>query len=133
VTAADRQGRAALPAVDLILRSADGGTLIAQYGRALVLDAVRAVLAERRESGEGAPVAAIVADCANRLTELMQPSQRRVFNLTGTVLHTNLGRAPLPEAAIAAAVTAIRRHWNTTPGPGGAASATTMSRAGSSG
>ncbi len=51
---------------------------------------------------------AIVADSAIRLVRLMRPSQRRVFNLTGTVLHTNLGRAPLPEAAIAAAAAAMR-------------------------
>jgi L-seryl-tRNA(Ser) seleniumtransferase len=108
VTAADRQGRAALPAVDRILRSGDGSALIAQYGRTLVLDAVRATLAERRNSGEAASVTAILADSGDRIERLTRPSQRRVFNLTGTVLHTNLGRAPLPEAAIAAAVAAMR-------------------------
>ena len=108
MTAAERKGRAALPAVDRILRSDDGSALIARYGHALVLDAVRAVLAERRNSGEAASVSAIVADGSSRLAHLLRPSQRRVFNLTGTVLHTNLGRAPLPEAAIAAAVAAMR-------------------------
>ncbi len=108
MTAAGRKGRAALPAVDRILRSDDGCALIARYGRALVLDAVRAALAERRNSGEAASVSAIVADGSSRLALLLRPSQRRVFNLTGTVLHTNLGRAPLPEAAIAAAVAAMR-------------------------
>ena len=106
--AADRQGRALLPAVDRILRSAEGCALIARYGRALVLDAVRAALAECRDSRKAASVAAIIADSADRLSQLMRPSQRRVFNLTGSVLHTNLGRAPLPEAAIAAAAAAMR-------------------------
>ncbi len=108
MTAAPRQGRAALPAVDRILRSAEGGALLAEYGRALVLEAVRAAVAARRAAGADASVAAIVADSARSLARLTRPSQRRVFNLTGTVLHTNLGRAPLPEAAIAAAAAAMR-------------------------
>jgi L-seryl-tRNA(Ser) seleniumtransferase len=108
MTAAERKGRAALPAVDRILRSDDGRALIARYGRKLVLDAVRAALAERRNSGQAASVSSIVADGSSRLAHLLRPSQRRVFNLTGTVLHTNLGRAPLPEAAINAAVAAMR-------------------------
>ena len=100
--------RAGLPAVDRVLRSDGGSALIAQYGRPLVLDAVRKTLAERRLSGTGASVAAIVKASAASLRSTMRPSQQRVFNLTGTVLHTNLGRAPLPEEAIAAAASAMR-------------------------
>jgi L-seryl-tRNA(Ser) seleniumtransferase len=100
--------RAGLPAVDRVLRSEEGGALIARYGRALALDAVRATLDERRRCGTAASVAAIVEASAASLARNMRPSQRRVFNLTGTVLHTNLGRAPLPEEAISAAATAMR-------------------------
>ena len=89
--------RAGLPAVDRVLRSAEGGALIAQYGRSLALDAVRKALDERRQSGAAASVAAIIEASADSLARTMQPSQRRVFNLTGTVLHNNLGRAPLGE------------------------------------
>ena len=82
--------------------------MIATYGRSLVVDAVRTTLAERRRYDLAATVASIVEECAALLAHEMQPSQRRVFNLTGTVLHTNLGRAPLPEEAITAAVDAMR-------------------------
>jgi L-seryl-tRNA(Ser) seleniumtransferase len=102
----ERQGRATLPSVDRVLR--DAGALIERYGRSLVTGAVRETLAARRASGEGAAPDAVLAESAAALARLMQKSQRRVFNLTGTVLHTNLGRAPLPEEAIEAATEAMR-------------------------
>jgi len=102
----ERQGRASLPSVDRVLRGADA--LIERYGRVLVTEAVREALAEHRKRGVAVDAKAILAETAVALVWLMRKSQRRVFNLTGTVLHTNLGRAPLPEEAIAAAVEAMR-------------------------
>ncbi len=95
-----------LPSVDRVLLAAP--ELIAEYGRSLVLDAVRNALAERRAAGHDAEIVDIVAAAKIALAALTAKSQRRVFNLTGTVLHTNLGRAPLPEEAIEAAVEAMR-------------------------
>jgi L-seryl-tRNA(Ser) seleniumtransferase len=108
MTVAERTGRASLPAVDRVLRSAEAAPLIERYGRPLVLDAVRDALAARRGRSASGSIAEIVGASAAALATLMRPSQRRVFNLTGTVLHTNLGRAPLPEEAIAAAAAAMR-------------------------
>jgi L-seryl-tRNA(Ser) seleniumtransferase len=103
-----RAGRATLPAVDKVLRAPEAAALIECHGRALVVGIVRDALAAHRSRGGGATVEAILAACGERLAQLARPSQRRVFNLTGTVLHTNLGRAPLPEEAIAAAAEAMR-------------------------
>ena len=103
-----RAGRAALPAVDRVLRNPGVAALIERHGRALVVEMVRDTLAEYRRRGDGGSVEAIVAAGGERLRRLTQPSQRRVFNLTGTVLHTNLGRAPLPEEAVIAATEAMR-------------------------
>jgi L-seryl-tRNA(Ser) seleniumtransferase len=108
MTEAERQGRAGLPSVDRVLRDEGAGALIARYGRPLVVDAVRTALKKRRCCAAAASVASIIEASAASLMRDMQRSQRRVFNLTGTVLHTNLGRAPLPEEAIAAAVEAMR-------------------------
>jgi len=44
--------------------------------------------------------ATIAAEVAKRLREALQNSLRRIINASGVVLHTNLGRAPLPEGAI---------------------------------
>jgi len=82
--------------------------LIQRAGRPLVVEALRAWVDTKRGSAEVADEGACAAWCTARLGAFLQPSQRRVFNLTGTVLHTNLGRAVLAEEAIAAAVEAMR-------------------------
>ena len=97
-----------LPAVDRVLRSEGGAALTALYGRPRVLEAVRAALERARREGRGAAFTAILEEASARLEASMRPSQRRVFNLSGTVLHTNLGRAPLAEEAVAAAIAAMR-------------------------
>ncbi len=99
------------PAVDRILNWPAVVILIDHYGRQPVLDAVRALLEQLRtqtRSAENYGEDAIAAQLEASLSDANAPRLRRVFNLTGTVLHTNLGRAPLPEEAVAAMVMAAR-------------------------
>src|SRR5919198_1554279 len=103
---------AALPSVDRVLRRDDVQALLLQYGRSAVTDAVRRVLAELRAAHEASGDAALFARVASRLHQASRPTLRAVFNLTGTVLHTNLGRALLPEEAIAAMTDAARAPAN---------------------
>ena len=97
---------AKLPAVDRLLAHAAVAPLIESLGRAVVTQLLRDTLAEvRAEVRAGAPLpdeAALLEKVSRGATPLMQPKLRAVFNLTGTVLHTNLGRAVLPEEAVAA-------------------------------
>ena len=102
--------RAAVPSVDRVLRLARLEPLIGGHGRALVTEAARAVLAELRDRLAGEPAAAvddatIAAGIEAWVAALIEPTLKPVFNLTGTVLHTNLGRAPLPAEAIDAMAT----------------------------
>lgn len=92
--------RRTLPAVDAVLRAPDVADLVAAHPRGLVVDRVRGALARRRAEGEGAD------GLAEEVAAGLRPSLRRVINATGVALSTNLGRAPLAEEAVAAAVAA---------------------------
>ena len=110
--------RRALPSVDRLLNLAAVGTLITKFGRPLVVESIRVLLDEQRgvlaqDTAAVPPTEeAITEQCAERLAALTQPSLRAVFNLTGTVLHTNLGRALYPQAAAEAATAAMTRAVN---------------------
>ena len=100
--------RSSLPSVDRLLRHGALADALAGFGHSAVVQAVRQVLAERRAGGGAADEAQLAADVLARIAERHSPALRPVFNLTGTVLHTNLGRAQLSEAAIAQATAAMR-------------------------
>ena len=103
-----------LPSLDALLRQPAGSVLVERFGRAATVAGLRAALAERRAGprlADGLPdpvgTDTILDAAADALAARFAPSQRPVFNLTGTVLHTNLGRAPLPPEAAAAAAEAM--------------------------
>jgi L-seryl-tRNA(Ser) seleniumtransferase len=107
-----------LPSVDRLLRTPRVLALIQEHGQAFVTGEVRALLRNWREAqlaGESvAPIneAAVAAALSARVEARLAPALRPVFNLTGTVLHTNLGRALLPDAAIVAVAQAMRAPTN---------------------
>jgi L-seryl-tRNA(Ser) seleniumtransferase len=90
-----------LPSVDELLGREELAVLAERHGRPLVLAAARAALARAREDVKaGYPVGDLVARAAAELDATLRPSLRRVLNATGIVVHTNLGRAPLSQAAL---------------------------------
>jgi L-seryl-tRNA(Ser) seleniumtransferase len=84
-----------LPSVDLLVREA-----ACDAPHALCVREARATLAERRARGEHATAAALAPELRRRVRAALEPSLRPVLNATGVVLHTNLGRAPLADAAL---------------------------------
>jgi L-seryl-tRNA(Ser) seleniumtransferase len=105
-----------LPSVDKILSQAKIKELAAIFPQDLVVDLVRENLAGYRASvaqGKEPPsLDEIVASVVAHAKILAQPSLKPLINATGVVLHTNLGRAPLSEDAIAAMETVSRGYNN---------------------
>jgi L-seryl-tRNA(Ser) seleniumtransferase len=113
-----------LPSVERVLRAGPCALAVSGFGQKLATDAIRRVLATVRPAlttGEhNVPDAAAVAAEALALLDREDiPNARRVFNLSGTVLHTNLGRAALPEAAITAAREPVAFEYDLTTGTRG--------------
>src|SRR3954469_7113221 len=103
---------AAVPSVDAVLRRPGLQAAAAAHGHALVVETARDALDAVRRAAVAGDLPALrpvleeeverrALDALRRLTAL---PLRPVFNLTGTVLHTNLGRAVLPREAIEAMV-----------------------------
>ena len=105
-----------LPAVSRVLELLGRHPAASGVAPEVVTELVRHELEVRRRAvlaGSEPPEAEAVAQTvAERLVELFEPSLRPVINATGVILHTNLGRAPLSEEAVAAMALAARSYTN---------------------
>ena len=103
---------AQLPSVDKLLLFASASEWISTYGRDELLRCIRLVLDEIRKKITSNDLDAVPSEPSlhalidARLVARARPNLRRVINLTGTVLHTNLGRAVMPDEVIAAMASA---------------------------
>ena len=95
-----------LPSVDLLLQKPVVSTWIDEYGRPLILEALRTSLEEARQSyqpDKDLPSQEEILEHSGALVRSwVSMSLKPVINATGVILHTNLGRAPLSQAAIQA-------------------------------
>jgi L-seryl-tRNA(Ser) seleniumtransferase len=105
-----------IPSVERLMSSAPFEPLIAGYGRSQTLATLRRVLDQYREAAGTTGVQGGYESFAAQTSALLEAGVRLrlrpVFNLTGTVLHTNLGRALLPDEAVQAVVDALSRPVN---------------------
>ncbi|MER8944433.1 L-seryl-tRNA(Sec) selenium transferase [Mesorhizobium sp. M0959] len=102
-----------LPSVDQVLRTPLAAAAIERFGRQAATEAIRRAVADARMASRNAAAVVpeandLAGDALVQLRDGERSSLRPVFNLTGTVLHTNLGRALLAKEAVEAVRLAMR-------------------------
>ena len=119
LSAADRAAVSDIPSLDRLLNAEALRPALDVHGRTQVVAALRRDLdaLRKRALDGGVPrheldAAAVAARTLAALEEAARPRLRAVFNLTGTVLHTNLGRALLPDEAVASVLRALTTPAN---------------------
>ncbi len=110
----DANALRSLPSVERVLADARVAALAARHGHDAVVALTRAVLEEARRQlrDAGGPLARPPVDAVLERAASLEPSLRRAINATGVIIHTNLGRAPLSDAAIAAMAEVSRSYSN---------------------
>jgi L-seryl-tRNA(Ser) seleniumtransferase len=108
-----------IPSLDRLLNDPAIEALLVRHGRTQItgvlrrhLDALRVDALAGKLAPAGLAAAAIASALERRLADRTQPRLRPVFNLTGTVLHTNLGRALLPGEAARALLRCVAAPVN---------------------
>jgi len=108
-----------IPALDRLLNAPALRAALDEHGRTQVVAALRRDLDALRERALAGGLArqelgaeAVAARVAAALARAAEPRLRAVYNLTGTVLHTNLGRALLPDEAVASVLRALTTPAN---------------------
>lgn len=94
-----------IPKVDVLLENAEIKHAIELFGRELVVDAIRVEVDElrkmigsgNREEDAKLAISNLATSIVKRSENMLQPNMRKVVNATGTILHTNLGRAPISQ------------------------------------
>jgi L-seryl-tRNA(Ser) seleniumtransferase len=106
-----------LPSIDRLLNHPAMQDVIEEFGRPLSLEAMRGILDDIRQKvqHDGSPIpdeTTIIAQVKTRLNSWLTPTLIPVINVSGVILHTNLGRAPLSQATMRAMMATVSGYSN---------------------